>query len=671
MRIYSIIYYTDNQNKFFAFKETQKQKLITASNRGTVVDLLDSFVVEGTTATPLFCSTRDLSIHLENYDKNLSDLTVIVDCDFLESGRDREAATKLRDIIFEYAEVKFLFDTDSDKIPDVLFKIAAVKDTIKNADIALCDKYLKIFREALEKEEAMKSLIDKLNKYSKEKKDKKEKYNIPDEWLGICLLLNSTKELSYDEKTVSSLRKRIIDHQQNLIRRKAILYVNFSLLSLPSTNNYDFFLEIVHSKDNLFDASNLRYAIKQWKYAHLNVEEQNYAAIQFSRRDNLAVCVEEERGQNRFNSYCLYTAGFRVLPITCAAELSQLNEDEKIKPAIILRDYDLQFPDSSKINYETDSQQGAIKAIRGFRDTNNGTWEIHVFKSPCWSRFYKTPSIHSSAINSLIHFHFPLSAIKYDSDSYIIENTTETVPIYFISKGSNIVEVKHPKHFIKMKKGMVSERCFHYLSYSKGKQILNIPGLIKPISGIIHPFLDIPVIRKRFTDSRKNNKDYCITRRIGHSHGTSLDVYSTVTSIIKRAHYYYEKGKYIHAAVLSGEAMEYLNGFHQALMIEAYYINAISENAIAMDAMVKEKDLVKDCSIRVDKIRQDVERIYAQEGLSKRKTRALAVNALNQIYSDCRVFCRLKEHFNSESVFIGAMGRLNEGSFIISKHFGL
>ena len=46
----------------------------------------------------------------------------------------------------------------------------------------------------------------------------------------------------------------------------------------------------------------------------------------------------------------------------------------------------------------------------------------------------------------------------------------------------------------------------------------------------------------------------------------------------------------------------------------------------------------------------------------------MASNTLNQIYSDCRKVCREKEHFDSESIFIGAMARLNEGSFIF-KYF--
>ena len=154
------------------------------------------------------------------------------------------------------------------------------------------------------------------------------------------------------------------------------------------------------------------------------------------------------------------------------------------------------------------------------------------------------------------------------------------------------------------------------------------------------------------------------TSRQGHEHGTSLDIYSLVKSIIDQARKYFDSGKYIHAAILSNEALEYLNGFHQSLMVEAYYINAVAENAISLDAMgVDEETLSEDALIRVHKIKEDVKRLYEQKGKKgwkKESVTRLSRNALNQIYSDCRTFCHDKEHFKAGDVFISAMGHINE-----------
>ena len=66
------------------------------------------------------------------------------------------------------------------------------------------------------------------------------------------------------------------------------------------------FAAVARERKNLFDGSNLRYAIKLLSYWNLHVNEQNFNRIQESRSKYLAVCVEEDRAQNRFNSYALY-----------------------------------------------------------------------------------------------------------------------------------------------------------------------------------------------------------------------------------------------------------------------------------------------------------------------------------------------------------------------------
>ena len=126
--------------------------------------------------------------------------------------------------------------------------------------------------------------------------------------------------------------------------------------------------------------------------------------------------------------------------------------------------------------------------------------------------------------------------------------------------------------------------------------------------------------------------------------------------MIRRAEIYYNNRRFLLAALVSGEAMEILNGFHHRLMIKAYYLQAIAENAISMDVVgANEKYLAKDAQFRVEKIKEDVERFYY--GYEETSSR----NVLNHIFSTCRQFCKEHEHFESEEVFLSAMGHLLEG----------
>ena len=152
--------------------------------------------------------------------------------------------------------------------------------------------------------------------------------------------------------------------------------------------------------------------------------------------------------------------------------------------------------------------------------------------------------------------------------------------------------------------------------------------------------------------------------------------------MIERARYYYNGGKYIRSAIISSEVIEILNGFHEALVLQAYHILAISENAIAMNTIGgNEEELSQDAEFRISKIACEVGRLMDRqregrklfrfdifnnligkwmdiEGEDRRK---LKYNVLNQIFSECRSFCKEKEHFDSENRFISAMAHVNEG----------
>lgn len=640
MRSYKILYYTKNKSKFASFKAAHAQELADAQYQGTPVVFLDAF--KG--VIPLFKDTISLAQYLGDYSDYLSDVIVIVDTEQLKD--ETGGAKNLRRIIIEYPEVKFLFDANPKW---VLFNKDEILDDIHTASHEECEACLAILNSSTHHQIVKQSFLLKLSNQSIDPKLEGVSLisKLFSKAIGI-LSLNNNKGCDIQDRAWTLLRKvvdcdpsyvkdDIRDVRKAFIRKIALDYIIFDLITIPETkNNSNLILSIVEGYDNLFDASNLRYAIKQWKYADLDVHAQNFRSSQQSRRDYLALCVEEERGQNRFNSYCLFTNGYRVLPVVCAKELMRINSNNilGLSPAIIVRDYDIQFPDQHTVPKNCGTEP--IDQIRGFRyHDDSRSWTTHFEESKCWSNFY----------------HKTAQGQKYQTH----------IPVLFISKGGRKIRITSSSFlFPELRKSSSQYKGFSILKFF-GKPILFLSGLTKPISGIHLPFFDIKPIRQRFYDSRHHKRNYLNTSRQGHEHGTSLDIYSMVKSILGRARKYYELGKYIHAAVLANEAIEYLNGFHQALMIEAYYINAISENAIALDAMgVDEESLSEDAGLRVRKIQKDINRIYAQKGLSKKGISELSKNALNQIFSDCRTFCRNKEHFKAEEVFISAIGHLNE-----------
>ena len=404
------------------------------------------------------------------------------------------------------------------------------------------------------------------------------------------------------------------------------------------------FGRIINGYDNTFDASNLRYAIKYRKYLHLKVDHnRNFEKIQDSRFNHLAICVEEEVRQNVFNSYALYVNGFRVFPVSTRVELEFVNKKSDDESplfhslqnrveGIIVRDYDLQFEDED---------QQPVDEIRGFRFCEEHDLKQDSAFSMQVGR--KNLQFYKNGWNDLRD--------KYNGHvNKYWHSIKERFPMYFITKGPKHSDIIHPER-LKDRTMLIS---------SDGQQLV-LPGFTKPVCGLYCPFQGLPEVWSTYADTRYSvsgdgSKYEIKTARKEHDHSTPLDIYDMANNMIRRAESYYSEKRYLLAALVSGEALEFLNGFHHRLMIKAYYIQAIAENAIAMDVVGgNEHYLAKDAAFRVEKIKDDVARFYyhMEENSSR--------NVLNQIFSTCRQFCQKNEHFESEEVFIRAMGHLLEG----------
>lgn len=603
MRTHTLIFYSIDEKRKDTFF-SQYEKMVEKAWDCYIVILLEGNIIKDykngiENKNSVFSSIPELRYRLVSFPSNLSDVTIIVDA---ASVTDSYSGKMLRDLILEYPDVKFVFWREcKDLEPHLGNNLFPIDPDVQDYCSTIDND--SILNDAIDEIEKLYEKIDVKSEIESFKIKLESRQDLP---LHLSFLAAQWDVFKTDHHQ-QTFEDFILVIYTNIIQYLAKIAVCFDLLLFPRELSDNPLIELVLGYDNLFDASNLRYACKQWRYSRLNVRRRNFKWQQESRNKHLAICVEEERGQNRINSYCLFSNGFRVLPIASASELYYENNGSLV-PSLIVRDYDLQFPDPLN---ETMIGMKSIDAIRGY--TSEG--EL-VKDSPYWKRF---------------------------NDLHI--------PIYFISKGNpGSIKIVPPSEDLKNSK-------------DNNKELL-LPGIIKPINGIHKPFECIEEIRNRFNEIFNEERSIINTERMNHQHGVPLDIYDVVLSIIDRAKNYYKIEKYIHAAILAHEAMEIMNGFHQALMLDAYHLYAISENAISMNVIgANEQELKHDTYKRVYKIEKDISWLLKnrKDNLGNEQS----INVLNQIYSECRNFCRNKEHFESEAVFISAIGHLNEGYEIL------
>lgn len=444
--------------------------------------------------------------------------------------------------------------------------------------------------------------------------------------------------------------------------QKNNIYQDYHSFNINSANPFE---GILNNWDNMFDGSCLRYAVKALHYNKINVKKHNFSLSQESRHNNLALCVEEEHSQNRFNSYSLFANGFRVLPVKTSEELKRLNEsnDDLLKPTLIIRDFDLQFADIERPwaqSFEgNEIKFNTIDYIRGgkFWDQSDTDCPDDEYMNK-WS----VPTIQNN----------------------VYWNNLSDIPTLFITKGSRgrfelcLSQRERRKGINAQRQEKITKKDSKIPLFVDKIPKQYFLGLAKPVSGIYIPFHRFSSIRNRYgsfeittkrafkkRDKKEQSQDTkrqaweIETGREHHDHGVPLDVYEMVKSMISRAKRYYKVGKLVRAAVLATEAIEVLNGFHEALMLQAYHILAVSENALAMSAIGgSERELSRDAAFHIKKIQYEVNRMMYREGEDRR---SFKYNVLNQIFSDCRLACKEKEHFGAEGYFIRAMGHVKEG----------
>ena len=449
---------------------------------------------------------------------------------------------------------------------------------------------------------------------------------------------------------------------------------------IPSIHVFDFNDEfalhkLLEQNNNLFDASNLRYHLKLKKYQDLHVR-QNFNKLQSRRKDNLALVIDEERKQSLFNGYVLYASGYRVLPITTATELIEINNkigdiSSSIDPKLILRDYDLQFKDENgvslgdreepailnlhEVEYNGSKKKvklNVVDLIRGFKYADPQVL-MRSTSAVARLRSKQTDTEESTTANNPTDQYQWFSFL--DGNNMYWSNMLN-IPTYFVTKsdrkGGIAVVSPDAKEFAEVLSPVIE---------GPDRKILKVPGISKPVTGIYKEIQRIPLVKENYEACRYGMYDiydsthsedktvsfaYPIkTEREANNHSTPLDLYEMVQSLVKRAEAYYGSGKYLYAALLASEAIEVMNGFHLTLMLKAYYINAVAENALAVRLLgADEEKLKQDTWFRLNvKIEEDLDRMCMNAPELKN-------NLLYNIYNESRNFSKSREQFESAEI---------------------
>lgn len=418
---------------------------------------------------------------------------------------------------------------------------------------------------------------------------------------------------------------------------------------------------LLKGRNNMFDGSNLRCAIKTYKLINKLKVRDNFAKITESRRDHLAIVAEEEYQQSMFNGYCLYANGYRVIPIMTAIELKWINKqenkefikigDDKKNPlTIVVRDYDLQFIDERK------SDEKPEVKIRG-EVTVDEINEIDLVRGAKFCA--EIPKIKESKVQTK-------NDRKYKDDFVLVPimnnpywKAFHDTPTFFVSKGGGNLIIR---------RCVKKSKCPMHPNLNTKKLVLR--GIQKPIEGIYVSMQKFKPVRKRYNKTvycflRKKEKGenvyrIAIKRKEVDGHGCPLDIYGIARSMVNRAELYYRDGRPRLAALVAGEALEILNGFHMSLMKQAYYIKAVSENAMAMSLLGGDEALLcEDLIFRMKKVREEVNRLVQDKEDRE--------NLLMNIYNDCRLFCREKEYLKAADDALSYMMRDTEGWNLFAK----
>lgn len=346
---------------------------------------------------------------------------------------------------------------------------------------------------------------------------------------------------------------------------------------------------LINGKNNLFDSSNLRNNIKQEFLKKLKMSS-NFPNNQISRAKNLAICIDEEEKLAYFNSYALYSNGYRSLAVTSFIEFDNIklySKNTSYKPSLIIRDYDLQFEDLDK------HDQDEIYFLRGLKyDKKEKLWEK---KDRYWN---------------------------CNIDTYFITK-------YEHSKERGSIEVSLSNKF--------TEKDGIYVRNKDKSAYLR--GISKPINGLYSTQI-FTEVKKVYKNSKETNSEFKTHRDDG---GHSIPPFTShiAESLLNRSKNYLKNGMYLYSAVTAREALEILNGFHLMMMLDCIYILVVAETSLEISVLgIDDEEIASNARKRFNDIIKLVKRLTNENEKAR-------LNVLSQIFNDVRHLYLEKELYKS------------------------
>lgn len=195
------------------------------------------------------------------------------------------------------------------------------------------------------------------------------------------------------------------------------------------------------------------------------------------------------------------------------------------------------------------------------------------------------------------------------------------------------------------------------LKIAADKIIVNEKNIVESLPGTVYPtingiYKDLTSILQRNIISESSSN----FERENVSINKSIDTQKMIQEMNERANKYYEQKYYVYSALVARMALELNNGFFQTLSAKSIYTLSLAENAIAVNNLLGDEELIaEDAKIRIKCIEKEVKRLLNETASTA------SSNLIHQIFSDCRYYCKEKERFKSEDVFISEMAHINDG----------
>ncbi len=363
---------------------------------------------------------------------------------------------------------------------------------------------------------------------------------------------------------------------------------------------------------SLFDPSGIRNFIKVKMLEKIKFESDNFEGLHSSRRDRMAMTLDEEPRHALFWAYTLYNFGYSVLPVVTYSNLKSLMT-HTTDFDLICRDYDLQFPDLPD-DKDEQAYKLPLHLVRGVIEKKANAQDINTYqlnlKKPdnvdepfYWEKFFKGTKAQGMFISQL-----PISDSKAGKKS----------DLKIVNPDKEEKELKHGETFPNY--GII-----------RHEEEVKFRGFSKEINGM-YEFLRFPEVKDAYENSR-SGKVASKKREDVSDHSIPAINSSIAYSLIDRGKISFKNEQYLEAALLASEALEVLNGLSMSASMEAFHLKCCAEVKLEL-SVIGVGNFNKVVKKRIFEIRRLLYRMAENNDEARRNAKMKIFNDLRKIYEE-------------------------------------